>query len=146
MQVLLMSVMLRLLDNPRPWNAHCSGNECDGKPSAASLCVHVLSAFCSHLRRRDPDPGTLEKLDRLDAATSALPKFLEAKAAADDKVRKEFLRFSYDFSNIADSCDRCGAESDTLLRCSGCKVTRYCGAACQRAAWKDHKDICRQWS
>ncbi|KAI9014034.1 hypothetical protein DFJ74DRAFT_709594 [Hyaloraphidium curvatum] len=47
---------------------------------------------------------------------------------------------------IPDSCDQCRAESDGLLRCSGCRVTRYCGRDCQRAAWKRHRDICMEWS
>jgi hypothetical protein len=26
--------------------------------------------------------------------------------------------------------------------CGGCRVARYCGRACQRAAWKQHKPVC----
>jgi hypothetical protein len=26
--------------------------------------------------------------------------------------------------------------------CAGCRVARYCGRACQRAAWKQHKPVC----
>ena len=26
--------------------------------------------------------------------------------------------------------------------CGGCRVARYCGRACQRAAWKQHKLVC----
>jgi hypothetical protein len=26
--------------------------------------------------------------------------------------------------------------------CAGCRVARYCGRACQRAAWKQHKSVC----
>jgi hypothetical protein len=26
--------------------------------------------------------------------------------------------------------------------CAGCRVARYCGRACQRAAWKQHKHVC----
>ncbi|EIN07517.1 hypothetical protein PUNSTDRAFT_136196 [Punctularia strigosozonata HHB-11173 SS5] len=31
----------------------------------------------------------------------------------------------------------------TLMRCSGCKVTRYCGTACQREDWPAHKEFCK---
>jgi hypothetical protein len=27
-------------------------------------------------------------------------------------------------------------------RCAGCRVARYCGRGCQRAAWKQHKPVC----
>jgi hypothetical protein len=30
--------------------------------------------------------------------------------------------------------------------CAGCLVARYCGRACQRAAWKQHKPVCRALS
>jgi hypothetical protein len=26
--------------------------------------------------------------------------------------------------------------------CGGCRVARYCGRACQRAVWKQHKPVC----
>jgi hypothetical protein len=38
-------------------------------------------------------------------------------------------------------CGTCGAQS-TLL-CARCKRARYCGAACQRAAWPAHRGECR---
>ncbi|EIN07524.1 hypothetical protein PUNSTDRAFT_136202 [Punctularia strigosozonata HHB-11173 SS5] len=31
----------------------------------------------------------------------------------------------------------------SLMRCSGCKVTRYCGKACQREDWRVHKEFCK---
>jgi hypothetical protein len=27
--------------------------------------------------------------------------------------------------------------------CAGCRTARYCGRACQRAAWRQHKPICK---
>lgn len=43
------------------------------------------------------------------------------------------------------SCSHCGKQAQegaALLRCSACKQTRYCGAECQKAAWKLHKKTC----
>jgi hypothetical protein len=41
------------------------------------------------------------------------------------------------------SCSHCGKHGGAaLLRCSACKQTRYCGAECQKAAWKLHKKTC----
>ncbi|KAL1741728.1 hypothetical protein HDZ31DRAFT_44787 [Schizophyllum fasciatum] len=32
-----------------------------------------------------------------------------------------------------------------LLRCSKCKVARYCSAACSREDWESHKQSCNLW-
>ena len=40
------------------------------------------------------------------------------------------------------SCSNCGKECEDLKRCSVCKHASYCGAACQNAAWKKHKNMC----
>ncbi|KAI0754129.1 hypothetical protein C8Q80DRAFT_347457 [Daedaleopsis nitida] len=46
---------------------------------------------------------------------------------------------------LAGSCAACQkdatAETD-MQRCSGCKLTRYCSAGCQRTDWKRHKETC----
>ena len=34
------------------------------------------------------------------------------------------------------------AVSGRSCICAGCRVARYCGRACQRAAWKQHKHVC----
>jgi hypothetical protein len=34
------------------------------------------------------------------------------------------------------------AVSGRSCICAGCRVARYCGGACQRAAWKQHKPVC----
>ena len=45
------------------------------------------------------------------------------------------------------ACDACGKQptrdGPPLMLCGRCKVRRYCSVACQRAAWKDHKDECK---
>jgi len=43
------------------------------------------------------------------------------------------------------TCDRCGCVEDPashLMPCSGCQVARYCGIACQHAAWAAHEPEC----
>ena len=40
------------------------------------------------------------------------------------------------------SCSQCGKQRAALKRCSRCKEASYCGAECQRAAWKGHKKKC----
>ncbi|KAM9825692.1 histone-lysine N-methyltransferase SMYD3 [Syngnathus typhle] len=40
-------------------------------------------------------------------------------------------------------CHRCFARHETLLRCSQCKMARYCNITCQKQAWSDHKRECK---
>lgn len=50
---------------------------------------------------------------------------------------------------LAGSCADCErdetAENDgaCLKRCSRCRMTRYCSAACQKRDWSRHKIVCR---
>ena len=39
-------------------------------------------------------------------------------------------------------CSYCGKQGAGFKRCSICKEDVYCGAACQKAAWKKHKKKC----
>ena len=44
-------------------------------------------------------------------------------------------------------CDECGKESNVKLKCcSKCKLAYYCSADCQRADWKKHKIVCKEFS
>ena len=40
------------------------------------------------------------------------------------------------------TCAQCGEAGGELLRCSKCRSTFYCGAACQKSHWKAHKKTC----
>ena len=40
------------------------------------------------------------------------------------------------------ACVHCGAAA-AKKKCSRCLSARYCGAACQRASWPEHKKVCR---
>nr|XP_061820345.1 histone-lysine N-methyltransferase SMYD3-like isoform X1 [Nerophis lumbriciformis]XP_061820346.1 histone-lysine N-methyltransferase SMYD3-like isoform X1 [Nerophis lumbriciformis] len=42
-----------------------------------------------------------------------------------------------------DVCHRCFAQNKTFLRCSQCKMARYCNITCQKQAWSDHKRECK---
>jgi len=45
------------------------------------------------------------------------------------------------------SCLNCGAtecqEGTPLKKCSGCRTVYFCSGECQKAAWKEHKIVCR---
>uniref|UniRef100_A0A1A7WRW9 [histone H3]-lysine(4) N-trimethyltransferase n=1 Tax=Iconisemion striatum TaxID=60296 RepID=A0A1A7WRW9_9TELE len=40
-------------------------------------------------------------------------------------------------------CHHCFSRRETLLRCSQCKMARYCNATCQKQAWSGHKRECK---
>jgi tetratricopeptide (TPR) repeat protein len=41
-------------------------------------------------------------------------------------------------------CVNCSEELSKIYRCSRCDVATYCGSACQKEAWKEHKKICKR--
>jgi hypothetical protein len=44
-------------------------------------------------------------------------------------------------------CEVCGAIEGgdrQLLLCTGCREVRYCGRACQKQHWKQHKAVCKR--
>ena len=44
---------------------------------------------------------------------------------------------------LKDCCSHCGKQGGAALRCcTRCKQASYCGAECQKAAWKGHKKLC----
>uniref|UniRef100_UPI0037E8168A histone-lysine N-methyltransferase SMYD3 n=1 Tax=Semicossyphus pulcher TaxID=241346 RepID=UPI0037E8168A len=42
-----------------------------------------------------------------------------------------------------DVCHHCFTRCETLLRCSQCKMARYCNVTCQKQAWSGHKRECK---
>mmetsp|Transcript_53442 Transcript_53442/g.107276 ORF Transcript_53442/g.107276 Transcript_53442/m.107276 type:complete len:300 (+) Transcript_53442:206-1105(+) len=44
------------------------------------------------------------------------------------------------------SCGVCGAPGSGDKTCGACRRETYCSVACQKAAWKGHKEECRRWS
>ncbi|XP_030642992.1 histone-lysine N-methyltransferase SMYD3 [Chanos chanos] len=49
-------------------------------------------------------------------------------------ISKDFLK---------STCQNCLTRAETLLRCSQCKIARYCNAQCQKQAWSEHKKECK---
>ena len=40
------------------------------------------------------------------------------------------------------ACTNCGYQSNFLLKCGGCRQTRYCGITCQEEGWGKHQEEC----
>jgi hypothetical protein len=52
-----------------------------------------------------------------------------------------------DYSLKKHMCSNCGlfpSSSVQLLRCGVCRSTWFCGTACLRESWPDHKEMCKQ--
>jgi tetratricopeptide (TPR) repeat protein len=41
-------------------------------------------------------------------------------------------------------CVNCRKELTKVYRCSRCDIATYCGSACQKEAWKEHKKNCKK--
>jgi len=41
-------------------------------------------------------------------------------------------------------CDNCGASHSKLQCCARCHEVSYCNQECQRAAWDQHKKVCKK--
>ncbi|XP_062825032.1 histone-lysine N-methyltransferase SMYD3 isoform X2 [Anolis carolinensis] len=57
--------------------------------------------------------------------------------------REEPFAYAVTKKRLGAACERCLRRKERLLRCSQCKVARYCDARCQKEAWEDHKRECK---
>lgn len=48
--------------------------------------------------------------------------------------------------SVCSQCEKTRSELglNALLVCARCQLTYFCSDACQRAAWKEHKKVCRR--
>ncbi|KAI9013519.1 hypothetical protein DFJ74DRAFT_645282 [Hyaloraphidium curvatum] len=142
------ALVLCVIENPKPWAARCRVAGKVDELCPAPLFAGNLRPMCFHLAVLNR--WTEETVAGLEAALWMVDAICSLVLGMDNSGRhgaglreeqKLIIRGA-----ITDTCDRCGAEGEKLLRCSGCKVTRYCGVGCQRAAWTDHKVVCKEWS
>ena len=77
-----------------------------------------------------------------DASIAALVQQLQATRAMLSSIAVPH------FCNNSACANLSGATEAQLVSgrscvCAGCRVAHYCGRACQRAAWKQHKPVCK---
>ncbi|KXZ47909.1 hypothetical protein GPECTOR_32g522 [Gonium pectorale] len=145
---------LALLDVARGSSSDCSGrangtvfgdiartisaaqDDEDAGPSADEARARVSNALDQYLGRR---AGRDAEAAVAVAVPTALPAPLPVEAAA---LATRQLRVC---ANPLCANSGRAAEADLVLKqCAGCRAVRYCGAACQRAHWSEHRALCAE--
>ena len=81
-----------------------------------------------------------------DRAATAMVKGIQEQLQAAGKLLAGFA-MPHACNNPA--CSNVSGPSEARLVsghsciCAGCRTARYCGRACQRAAWRQHKPVCK---
>ncbi|KAI0791857.1 hypothetical protein C8Q75DRAFT_57617 [Abortiporus biennis] len=73
-------------------------------------------------------------------------EYIDFLRAASEMVYGPISGSTAGSAELAASCMFCNDEATAqqpLNRCSRCKLTRYCGAECQKTDWKRHKIFCK---
>lgn len=81
-------------------------------------------------------------MQAFQAKTGRYAVTLEGEGAKTLAVRPANLKAQKD--GRLTSCAVCGVETPKLQRCLGCLRVGYCSAACQTAAWGEHKAACKR--
>lgn len=58
---------------------------------------------------------------------------------------REFILGAKDKAIVPTECGHRGCRNITEKRCGGCHIMYFCKKECQKAAWKYHKNECRQF-
>jgi hypothetical protein len=65
---------------------------------------------------------------------------MSQEGATDESVVK---KMKDEYAALANTCHHCGARDVKTLRCSRCKIVRYCGVQCQKEDYPVHKLRCK---
>jgi hypothetical protein len=102
-------------------------------PQQLQQAVAALQAARSRTDDSQPDPSRfLEAAQQLQAAGNSLCSFAVSCLCNNPSCS------TGDLSGLTEL----GLVSGRSCICAGCRVARYCGRACQRAAWRQHKPVC----
>jgi hypothetical protein len=101
-------------------------------PQQLQQTVAALQAVHEMAGSSQPDTSSLqEAAQQLQTAGSALCSFAVPCLCNNPSC-----------ANLSAGRTELGLVSGRSCVCGGCRVARYCGRACQRSAWKQHKPVC----
>ncbi len=107
----------------------------------AAICAELLDWF---LRFDDLSDSKLH--DMLQADNKAIYSYFRKSTSCSclDEKRKQYKGVKKTGVCCNDQCPLPGREVErsSLLYCTGCKITHYCSAGCQKVNWKYHKNQC----
>ena len=86
-------------------------------------------------------PSRLVDCDKVKAGAANLPADA-AEAQFLSKFKLTAQSAAGEGSKKQRTCDMCGKASHSMQKCGRCREARYCSAACQASAWKEHKKVC----
>jgi tetratricopeptide (TPR) repeat protein len=103
-----------------------------------------------HLRRLAQEEEKLaKKINTMEQHVRVMNAYDGAKNYVETTL-KMFTNVKKQWKSM-ECCKKCGKsqedlkkEGSTLKYCKACKKVYYCGAACQKTDWKDHKEKCKQ--
>ena len=109
--------------------------------------AQLAAAGCSpqHLQQQlvallTSQQGTQQGLT--DASLTALVQQLQATGAMLSSISVPHICNNPACANLSGPTEVRLVSGRSCI-CAGCRVARYCGRACQRAAWKQHKPVCK---
>ncbi|CAL4089503.1 unnamed protein product [Meganyctiphanes norvegica] len=83
--------------------------------------------------------GLRYKYDNIDNPAESITRMIE-------KLSQNYQRYDRPF--FSGACSACGTMTSmevSLQRCAGCQLVSYCNKNCQKADWKMHKLLCKEF-
>ncbi|XP_038249905.1 histone-lysine N-methyltransferase SMYD3 isoform X3 [Dermochelys coriacea] len=87
------------------------------------------------------EPGRLEKFPSPGRGSGL--RALKRARPGELLYRAEPFACTVTKHRLGGVCERCLRRNERLLRCSQCKIARYCDTRCQKEAWQEHKQECK---
>lgn len=109
----------------------------------AAICAELLDWYL-----RFDDLADTKLHDMMQANDKAIYSYFRKRSACSCLDEKEKRRQYKGMKKMGVCCnDQCPlpgrvVERSSLLYCTGCKITHYCSAECQKVNWKHHKIQC----